>query len=84
MLVGHLDIDVFEVDRIAEVFGDAVEFWLHGLVPDADHDIIVQCDPPSQLLLMDGWLGQILRPKVSRERSKLPARDGAIWLSIDK
>jgi len=45
---------VFEMDRIAEVFGGAVEFWLHGLVPDADHDIIVQGDASSQLLLMEG------------------------------
>ena len=30
MLVGHLDVDVFEMDRIAEVFGGAVELLVHA------------------------------------------------------
>ena len=30
MLVRYLNVDVFEMDRIAEVFGGAVEFLLHG------------------------------------------------------
>ncbi len=33
MLVGDLDVDVFEVNRIAKVFCGAVEFLLHGCIP---------------------------------------------------
>jgi hypothetical protein len=29
-----LNVDVFQMDRIAEVFGGAVEFSMHGGVPD--------------------------------------------------
>src|SRR5438067_392130 len=29
-LIRHLDVDVFEMDRVAEVFGGAVEWLLHG------------------------------------------------------
>ena len=32
-LVGHLDVDVFEMDRVAEIFGGAVEWLLHGRGP---------------------------------------------------
>jgi hypothetical protein len=30
VLVGNLNIDVFQMDRIAEVLGGTIEMFLHG------------------------------------------------------
>src|ERR1700761_942357 len=34
MLIRYLDVDVFQMNRIAEVFGGAIEFSMHGGDPD--------------------------------------------------
>jgi hypothetical protein len=36
MLIRHLNIDMFEMDRITEILGGAVEFVLHGGGPDTN------------------------------------------------
>ena len=44
-LVGDLDIDMFEMDRVAEVFGGAVEMLLHGGFPGCVGAIIPKRGP---------------------------------------
>src|SRR5436305_10571152 len=40
-LVRHLDVDVFEMDRVAEIFGGAVERLLHGCGPRLGYGAII-------------------------------------------
>jgi len=48
-LVGHLHVDVFEMDGVAEIFGGAIELLIHGHGPYAycghtivQHDALIQ------------------------------------------
>ena len=56
-LVGHLDVDVFEMDRVAEIFGGAVEWLLHGRgSPNAFYRIIGKCRALIQSFVMAAML----------------------------